>query len=238
MKKYILPLLMILFLTSCSDDIETNNPGLQAETDLGFFHTLEPTAYTNEDGSITIMGERGNEKLKLTLTSISAGEEYELGGESSNVATFMTAEEVLYSTDSLGEGKVKIKTAENGELYGSFNFDARVNGHTGDTLNFSQGAFFGVPMIDGSLDDEDGEVTLPEDLDPDCLEALNELMEAFDAYYEAIENEEENWDELVEACNNYKDAYYNLIEVCGADDLLDDEMIQDMEDLDCDMEED
>lgn len=236
MKNYILPLLMILFLVSCSDDIETNTPGLQAETDLGFFHTLNPEAYTNEDGTITIVGEQGAKQLKLTLTSITEGEEYELGGESQNVATYLTDEEVLYSTDSLGDGIVKIKTTENGEIYGSFGFNARVNGHTGDTLNFSQGAFFGVPMVDGSLDDEDENEDLPEDIDEDCLEAYNEAMEAFEAYYAAIDSEDDdNWEEIAEACNHYKDAVYNLIEVCGDDEMLDDEIVEEVENLDCDM---
>ncbi len=233
MKKYILPLLMILFLTSCSDDIETNSPGLQAETDLGFFHTLEPVVYTNEDGTFSIVGEQGSKKIELTLTSITEGEEYELGGESPNVATYLTEDEVLYSTDSLGDGSVKIKTVENGEIYGSFGFNARVNGHTGDTLNFSQGAFFGVPMADGSANNDDEDDL--ENLAPDCLEAYNDAMEAFEAYYEAIDSEDENWEEIAEACNNYKDAVYNLLEVCGEDDLIDDELVEGIEDLDCDM---
>src|SRR5699024_1122967 len=150
---------------SCFDDIETNTPGLQAETDLGFFHTLNPEAYTNEDGTITIVGEQGAKQLKLTLTSITEGEEYELGGESQNVATYLTDEEVLYSTYSLGDTIIKIKSPENGDIYGSFGINARVNGHTVDTLNLSQGAIVGVPMADRSLDYEDDDEDLPEDID-------------------------------------------------------------------------
>ncbi|HLS29585.1 MAG TPA: DUF6252 family protein [Flavobacteriaceae bacterium] len=221
MKKYFIPVLLLLLLVSCSDDIETNTPSMQGQTSFGFFHDLDAKVYTNEDGSMTIAGEDGSKKLNLTLQSISAGQEYELGGSSLNVAEYTSNSGVFYSTDSLGEGTIKISSVDQDGVFGSFGFNARVNGHTGDTLNVSQGALFGIPMAEGSLNpDDDIDVPMPDNASEECMAAMFEYYEAFQAFNNAGFNDEPS-DVMQQKCTELKTAIQNAIDVCEeAEDIL------------------
>lgn len=228
MKRYFLSLLIMMFLMSCSDDIKTNTPSMQVNVGTGFFHDLDAKAFTNEDGTITIAGEDGSRKLNLTFTSLSSGE-YELGGNSPNTAVYTSSSGVVYSTDSLGDGVVKINSADSGGIYGSFNFNARVNGHTGDTLNFSQGALFGIPMADGSLD---GDVDLPGDASPECIAATMNYFSAFEAFVEAGMDEEPS-EVMQEKCAALKEAIEQMMDHCGE---LEDALQEQYDMLDCSAE--
>lgn len=212
MKKLILPVLLLFFLASCSDDIQDNSPSLQGNSDYGFFHSLDPVVESNEDGTFSIVGKKGSRVLKLTVSSLSLGAEYELGGDSPNVATFTTADSLVYSTDSLGEGVIKIKEVVGDYVTGTFNFNARVNGVTGDTLNFNEGHFFSVPMAGANGGDDEN----PEDLSPDCFEAMLGYNEAFSAFVDAGYNEEAS-EVMQEKCSALSDAIEHVIDECGDD---------------------
>lgn len=213
MKKYFLPLLLILFLASCSDDIKTNSPGIQAQTDFGYFHTLKTEAYTNDDGTITIHAKEGSKVLNLTVESVSSNSEHELGGQSLNVADYTSNDGVFYSTDSLGEGMIRIKSADSDGIYGSFHFNARINGHTGDTLNFSQGAFFAVPMVDGSLEGQP-DLDLDGEYSEDCTAAMIVYSSKLSDFITA-QMDEESSEVLQEKCAAFKQALGSMLEICG-----------------------
>lgn len=213
MKKYLIPVLLLLFLVSCSDDIETNTPSMQGQTSFGFFHDMNAKVYTNEDGSMTIAGEDGSKKLHLTLQSISTDTVYELGGSSPHVAEYTNISGVLYSTDSLGDGTINITSADEDGVFGSFGFNARVDGHTGDTLNISQGALFGIPMAEGSLDGDD-DTSFPDDPSEECAAAMVAYLDAFEAYNEAGYDEESS-EIMQQRCAELKVAIEDVIDVCG-----------------------
>lgn len=224
MKKYFLPLLLVFFALSCSDDIETNTPGIQAQTDFGYFHTFDTQVYTNDDGTFTIQALDGSKTLNLTLTSLTAGSTYELGGQSPNVATYIGKNGVLYSTDSLGDGTIRIKTTDENGVYGSFSFNARVNGVTGDTLNFSQGAFFGVPMSDGDLGDIDVP-DLPDGISAECGAAFMDYQVTFSAFVQAVMDDESS-EVLQEKCAAAKQAIEVVMSVCDLDEIDPDGVMQ------------
>lgn len=233
MKKYLIPVLLLLFLVSCSDDIETNTPSMQGQTSFGFFHDLDAKIYTNDDGSMTIAGETGSKKLHLTLESISADTEYELGGNSLNIAEYTSSSGVFYSTDSLGDGTIKIISADEDGVFGSFGFNARVDGHSGDTLNVSQGALFGIPMAEGSLNGDEDDSLFPDDPSEECYLAMMAYLDAFEAFNDAGYNDEPS-EVMQETCAALKIAIENAIETCG--DM--EGVLQDQYDmLDCSAEE-
>lgn len=222
MKKYFLPLLLVLFAVSCSDDIKTNSPGIQAQTDFGYFHTFDTQVYDNDDGTYTIQALDGSKTLNLTITGLSSGVDYELGGESMNVATYQGKDGVLYSTDSLGDGVVKIKSNEEAGVFGTFSFNARVNGHTGDTLNFSQGAFFGVPISGGApVDNPD----LPSNGSDECQMASLNYYNAFSALVQAG-LDDASAAEMQEKCMAAKQALEELFEICDMDEIDPDGVLQ------------
>ncbi len=217
MKKLLYPLLLLLFLASCSDEVQFNTPSIQGTTDAGFFHAFDAVAHKNEDGSVSLVGKEGSRQLTIKLPSVVEGAHYELGVDTATIAKFTTVDGVIYSTDTTGNGEVFLKSIENGVLSGEFHFNARVNGVEGDTLNFSQGAFLSVPY--GNAESEGDSIDVPgETLPPvttDCDEAATQVAAAAQAY----EGAQNSGDQaaITEACQAYATALQQQIEVCGDD---------------------
>ena len=223
MKRLILPVLAIFIMAGCSDDVSFNTPSIQGMVGGHLFHSMDPVGQTNGNGTLTIKGEDGSQSIALTISSANIGQEYEFGGDSENVATFQTSDGVLYSTDTAGVGTLKVKGNENNQISGTFYFYATPNGGEGDTLNISQGAFFGVPVGGAG-----GDVGVPGDVDADCVQAILNATQAGEEWQDAQENG--SAEEIQEACENYKAAIENVIENC--DDAADWEEI--LDNLDCD----
>lgn len=223
MKKYIIPVLLILFLTACSDDIKkVDSPSIQGETSYGFFHTTDVSAHLNgadsinDGGSITIKGKRNGREITLTLNSMTPGAQYELGIDSTNMASYKV-NDVLYTTGTTGEGQVILESIEDGKLSGTFHFYA-YGEDTGDTLSFSQGAFYNISFNGGFGDVDKDTLTPPDSIPPvilDCENATANVGEASDAYEEAQTTGSE--EDIQEACQAYRNALEAQIIACGDD---------------------
>lgn len=203
MKKIFLIALLSLFVISCGDDIETNTPSIQGEVEDIFFRSGSSTATLNEDGSVTLTGSSSDEVVTLTASAYEEGI-YSFGGSVTNEATFEDFNGVLYLTGENGDGEIEITRIEGGRLSGEFYFNALENG-VGDTINFSKGSFFDVPLTNPGTPSTPGS-------DLDCEEAQNIRLAAKLAYDDVDPN---NTEQLQLVCNAYRNALDQEIEVCG-----------------------
>lgn len=203
MKKIFLIALLSLFVISCGDDIETNTPSIQGEVEDVFFRSGSSTATLNEDGSVTLTGSSSDEVVTLTASAYEEGI-YSFGGSVTNEATFEDFNGVLYLTGENGDGEIEITRIEGGRLSGEFYFNALENG-VGDTINFSKGSFFDVPLTNPGTPSTPGS-------DLDCEEAQNIRLAAKLAYDNVDPN---NAEQLQLVCNAYRNALNQEIDTCG-----------------------
>ena len=203
MKKIFLIALLGLFVISCGDDIETNTPSIQGEVEDIFFRSGSSTATLNEDGSVTLTGSSSDEVVTLTASAYEEGI-YSFGGSVTNEATFEDFNGVLYLTGENGDGEIEITRIEGGRLSGEFYFNALENG-VGDTINFSKGSFFDVPLTNPGTPSTPGS-------DLDCEEAQNIRLAAKLAYDNVDPN---NTEQLQLVCNAYRNALNQEIDTCG-----------------------
>lgn len=151
MKKYILFLLATLSLISC-EDVQRNDPALQANIDNDFYASTDSRASLNEDGSVTIQGFTQKENLTLQLSGLAEGS-YTIGEGSRNSATFKDFSGNIYSTRPNGQGIVTISEVNetNKTITGTFNFDAFLPGI--DTIYVSKGVLYNVSYGSGDASD-------------------------------------------------------------------------------------
>jgi len=202
MKKFfLLSLIAVLGVVSCSDEIESNTPSIQGEVNGEFFRARNSTASIGDDGSVTLVGSASSETISLTTSSIDIGI-YALGNGTINEATFETVEGDFYTTGSTGFGQIEITKVEAGKVSGEFYFDARKD-EIGDTLNFNKGFFFEVPLTNPG---NGGEPSLT------CGEAQTVTAQASQAF---ANGDPENQEEYETLCLAYKAALNQQIEICG-----------------------
>lgn len=142
MKKFIFFLLATLSLISC-EDIERNDPALQANIDNNFYASTDARAALNEDGSLTIEGFTQKESLKLQLSQLGEGN-FTIGEGRRNYATFQDIGGNVYSTRPDGAGMVSISEVNetNKTITGTFHFNAFLPGI--DTIYVSKGILYNV----------------------------------------------------------------------------------------------
>lgn len=202
MKKYLIPVLLLVVLVSCSDDIESNTPSIQGIVNKQFFRASDASGETSQGGSVTLTGTDAAQTITLKTESTTPGI-YELGENPNNVATFETIDSLFYSTGTIGNGQIEITDKKDGKISGTFYFNARVNGTTGDTLNFNKGSFFSVPITGMSAPPV---VT-------NCEEATTVVDAALTTYNDALANG--TAEDIQQACQAYKTALEGQIEACG-----------------------
>lgn len=151
MKKYVFFLLATILLISC-DDIERNDPALQANIDDNFYASNDARAFLNADGSVTIEGFTQKENLTLHLSELAEGN-YTIGESRGNYATFQDFGGSIYSTIPNGGGKVTISEVdeENKTIFGTFRFNAFLPGI--DTIYVSKGVLYNVSYNAGEIPD-------------------------------------------------------------------------------------
>ncbi|HET8809533.1 MAG TPA: DUF6252 family protein [Flavobacteriaceae bacterium] len=154
MKNVFLIFATCLLALGCSDDITTNTPVIQGSVNSQFFRAPQASATLNADGSVKLIGT--NDTRTITLQTASA----EIGTypliELPNEATFLTFDQELYvAGNGLGDGMIEITKNTGTELWGAFYFNAI--GDSGDTLNFQKGVFFGVPIVNGTPTENEGD---------------------------------------------------------------------------------
>ena len=151
MKKYIFFLFATISLISC-EDIEKNDPALQANIDNRFYSSNDTRASLNEDGSVTIQGFTQQESLTLQISQLAEGN-FNIGEGISNYAAFMDMGGNIYTTRPNGQGVITISNLDeaNKTLTGTFNFNAFLPGI--DTIYVSKGALHNVSYTSGEIPD-------------------------------------------------------------------------------------
>ncbi|MBU2939074.1 hypothetical protein KO494_05915 [Lacinutrix sp. C3R15] len=158
MKKLFLFIVSALFMVGCGEDLEFNTPALQGKKDSAFWRADYYTAEINGSGQLIISGGRGSESIVLKTQSASVGS-YLLGEGSSSEATFVSTQDIAYSTNNEPDPIIQIYPAD-GEIVitdysesgnavsGTFWFNAFSESGL-NKVNFSQGVFYEVPISSG-----------------------------------------------------------------------------------------
>lgn len=206
MKKLSLLLLLITITIACSDDIKSNAPSIQGEVNGEFFRTNTSSAYSNEDGSITLNGESGLDKITLKAAEFAIGT-YQLGVNSQSEAVYEINGIGVFSTGNTGDGTIEITRVTPTTLSGEFYFNAYLNGN-GDTLNVNKGSFFDVPITNVSGGSNGAALTCPQ------------AKQATDVAQTAYEGAEVGSEGFGVICNNYKAALNAQILACGDEDNI------------------
>jgi len=158
MKKIFLLIVSALFMVGCGEDLEFNTPALQGKKDSALWRADYYTAEINGSGQLIISGGRGSETIALKTQSANVGT-YLLGGGSSSEASFVSTQDIAYSTNNEPDPIIQIYPAD-GEIMiteysesgnavsGTFWFNAFSDSGL-NKVNFSQGIFYEVPISGG-----------------------------------------------------------------------------------------
>ncbi|WP_026451280.1 DUF6252 family protein [Aequorivita capsosiphonis] len=151
MQKYIFFLLAALSLFSC-EDIEKNDPALQANIDNNFYASNDARASLNDDGSLTIQGFTQLETLTLQLSQLAEGN-FTIAEGRPNYAVFQGLGGNTYSSRPDGEGMITISEVNeaNKTLTGTFRFNAFLPGI--DTIYVSKGVLHNISYAGAEITD-------------------------------------------------------------------------------------
>jgi len=207
MKKAIILLTLVVGFFSCSNNVEFNNPAMQAKKDGEIWKATSFRANVDANGKLTITGtsdDVDNLILQVTSTALAT---YELGNTGSE-AIYNDGVNTLYSTNNSPspdvtlyepDGQIEIYEFDSANKYvsGRFNFNAfDISGFK--TINFNQGDFYRVPIT--------GEV-----IDTSC-NAATQLVSTTQTVFSSTPPTDPNY---TTACNDYKNALTNKISACG-----------------------
>lgn len=158
MKKIFLLLFTAIALSSCSEDLRTNNPTLEGYKNGSRWRATGPVAMVSSGGGVTISGGNHFETLNLQLPSTAAAT-YTLGTGDANKAVFVitsTAAAKTYQTSTgVGNGEIIIQEYDDAKktITGTFRFNAidddavdPANPTAAETVNFIEGHFYKVPV--------------------------------------------------------------------------------------------
>ncbi|PTS90017.1 hypothetical protein DBR27_22100 [Flavobacterium sp. HMWF030] len=154
MKKIFQLTLLLIVLSSCTEDVKFNNPAFQGLKDNVFWRATTYKAYANTNGSVTIEGTLGYEKVILRTPS-SVEQVYILGLDDNAVASYSNTLpsqlEDYYTGTNVGSGQIEITefNVANQTISGTFKFIA-VNEDETNTdkpkVNFKEGVFYKIPI--------------------------------------------------------------------------------------------
>lgn len=158
MKKISAILLLSVFLFSCSENTEKNEPAFQAEQDGEFWRALDSRATLTTNGMLKIKAFTGVEEVEINIPNTAQGV-YELGESNPAYATYSYNSNdlnVFYTTqnqeNAVGEVEIKENNiAKDGTITGFFKFRAiKTEGSSfvpeGAMKTFSKGWFYKVPV--------------------------------------------------------------------------------------------
>ncbi len=150
MKRIVLALFVAVIAFSSCENLEDNSPAMQGMIDSLFFKANEVLAVKNEDGSYTMQGINQNEVLTLQIDRAQLGT-YQLGPGSASFATYVDANENVYTTSPNGSGVIELtdRCISCGWLTGTFQFSAILEGI--DTITVNRGFFFEANFLQGGL---------------------------------------------------------------------------------------
>lgn len=160
MKKIFLILFTTVLITSCEEDIKTNNPSVQGRLENAFWKAISSKAEIFPNNSVVITAQARLQTLILRIPSKNRGI-YVLGQNVNRTASFLFEYDdeatLFYETgvttedDYQGDGQIEITEFDevNNTISGTFRFNAyNVNNNPlgGEILNFNQGVFYKVPV--------------------------------------------------------------------------------------------
>ncbi|GGX22295.1 DUF6252 family protein [Aquimarina muelleri] len=151
-KTTLLPILICIFLISCSTDIEINDPALQAKIDGELFRSSIKKAVIYDDGTLVISGSSGDKSISFTTTSTKIGT-YMTSQNTINKISFKKDQIQFVSKNQETEGHVTITEIYNNEISGKFNF-RNLKDENGNISNFSDGWFYRLPLENGTIEEE------------------------------------------------------------------------------------
>src|SRR5210317_1301510 len=156
MRRFILLLLVTSISLSCGDDVQFNDPALQANKDGEYWKALF-YASDIDFGGFLIEGGNNFETIQLFTNNDTRGT-FELGPNSQNIAIFKDANGIVYSTANEPDPSLSVYPAD-GQIIvddisnttpktirGTFWFNA----YTADGLryiNFNEGVFYNIPLV-------------------------------------------------------------------------------------------
>lgn len=148
-------MLLILIVSSCTDDVKFNNPAFQTLKNNVFWRAAGYKANTITNGNMTIEGNLGYEKVILKIPSAVVKQTYVLGVDEVSTASYsdtFPGQLADFSTGTnKGNGQIVITDydAENKTISGTFKFTA-LNKDATDTENpkvtFTEGVFYKIPV--------------------------------------------------------------------------------------------
>lgn len=206
MKK--IPILLLVFITilSCGDETKFNTPAIQGKKDGNLWRATFFDVRYNQGGRIDITGGNGFETVKFTVPNLEV-DRYRLGRGSASKAEFEDENGLLYSTNFSPDpsfqlyppdGEVVITQITPTSISGTFRFNAFSRSGL-ETVNFSQGVFFDVPLynLEGGL--------------TSCNDVVAEAQAAEELY----NNTDPGSAQYTEVCLAYKAALQQQIATCG-----------------------
>ncbi len=134
--------LISILLFSCTNDIETNTPALQASTDGVLFRTSIRKAILNDDGTLVISGNSDSESISFTTGSTSLGK-HKMDNTTSKMNFQASGEN--YKNDGFSDGEVIITDISNNTVSGTF-FLRDLKDDNGRKKSFHQGWFYKIPL--------------------------------------------------------------------------------------------
>ncbi|GAA4273007.1 DUF6252 family protein [Aquimarina gracilis] len=164
-----------LVFTSCSTDIEINDPALQAQVDGENFRSSSKKAMIHDDGTLVIVGSEGDQSISFTIAATKMGV-YKMG-QTLNEVSFQKNQTKFFVQDQETEGEVTITEIYNNEISGNFYFK-NLKDSNGNSSSFNNGWFYRLPIENAVIED-----TVAEEINP-CL--LNASLTAMVDGYEMI----------------------------------------------------
>ncbi|MEW7290086.1 DUF6252 family protein [Aquimarina sp. 2304DJ70-9] len=138
--------------TSCSTDIEINNPALQAKIDGEVFTSSIKRAVIYEDGTLVISGSADDKSISFTTSATKVGT-YKMAQQSVNTVSFKKNQEEFTAKEGETDGTVNITEIHNNEISGNFYFND-LKDDNGNSMNFSDGWFYRIPLENGVIEEE------------------------------------------------------------------------------------
>lgn len=153
MKRLLLLPLVALLITSCSQEIQSNDAAFQGVKDSTLYRGLNNSAVINPNGSIAVRGATATESVRILVstlnqTTVTLGADALPGDSASYTDEFGN---VFNTNNGNASGQATIEINGDNTVSGTFNFVA-LTANSSDTVTFSRGFIFEVPIL-GELDD-------------------------------------------------------------------------------------
>ena len=152
MRKFIYFYVLAINFFSCQEDVQFNNPAIQAQKQGVLWRASEFKVSLTSNGEVVILGSKGLESVTLKTTTITPHTSI-FGVDASNFGEYnnnVVGFKGNYSTGfNGGSGQLIISNYENNTITGSFKFKA-INTNTmlenPDSVNFTEGVFYKIPI--------------------------------------------------------------------------------------------